>query len=430
MKEFILTMKELKKLMIMNRVINKSITQKEAAALLNISDRQVRNILTKIKKYGPDGIKHLNKFNKPIHTFSDDFKKEIIELKLSYNYSESNFFHFKELIEEHDDILISYSSLHNLMTENNIKSPRKHRKKKNHPSRKRKDHYGELVQTDATPYAWFEDGINYSLHGYIDDATGKILGLYMCKNECLLGYLEITRQMLESDGAPQTIYSDKFSVFFPTSSSKNKLSIDEQLDGKTEAVTQYHRILDELGIELRAASTSQAKGRIERLWGTLQGRLITEFRINNITTPEQANQFFPKYIKRFNKKLSIKPLNLHSLFIKIPSYLNLDLLLSNKFTRRINRAGIFSFNNKKFQIINNDIIASVTVDIHISHKIGIVAIYKGKYYKVLSLNNSPYYNSTQDLEKAYQHSHIETMTFAIDFCSVNAKANNPTLSSY
>ncbi|MFO7636306.1 MAG: ISNCY family transposase [Clostridia bacterium] len=430
MKEYVFTMDELKKLRIINRVLDKSIPQKEAALLLGISDRQVRNILVKVRLHGPDGVKHQNKFHQPIQTHSDESKRKIIELKLSYNYSASNFLHFQELLEERESIFISYSALHGILTEHGIKSPRKHRKKQNHPNRKRKDHYGELIQTDATPFEWFEDGTVYSLHGYIDDATGEVLGLYMCKSECLLGYLEITRQMLENVGSPQAIYSDKYSVFFPTSSSKNKLSIDEELEGKEEPVTQYHRILDELGVELRAASTSQAKGRVERLWETLQGRLVTEFRIHGITTPEQANEFFPEYIKCFNKKFSVKPLSDKSLFVEVPTYLNLDLLLTNRLTRRVNCSGVFSINNKKFQILDNDIIASATIKIHISHQIGIVAVYKDRCYRVIPLDNLPHYNSTKDLEKAYQQSSIEILAYAIAFCSVDAKLNNPTLLSY
>ena len=147
-----------------------------------------------------------------------------------------------------------------------------------------------LVQTDGTPFDWFNIGKKYSLHGYIDDATGKILGLYMCENECLMGYLEITRQMLKKYGSPIAIYSDKYSVFFPTS--YQKVTIEEELKGKLKPTTQFHRIMDFLGIELIAASTSQAKGRIERLWETLQDRLVTEFKINHITTIEKLINFY------------------------------------------------------------------------------------------------------------------------------------------
>ena len=365
-----------------------------------------------------------------MHTFSADKKQKIIDLKLSYKYSDANFLYFKELLNEYEKINISYSSLHNILSDAGIKSPKKHRKKKHPSPRERKHQFGELVQTDATPYPWFSDGVFYSLHGYIDDATGEILGLYMCKNECLLGYLEITRQMLTTYGAPQAIYSDKYSVFFPAKTAKNKLSIDEQLDGKTEATTQFYRILDELGTQLIAASTSQAKGRIERLWETLQGRLVTEFRIHNISTPDEANDFFTKYIKRFNKKFSIEAKDKKSLFVKPPAYINLDMLLTNKLTRKISKAGTISINRKLFQIVGNDIKRSTTINIYISHRIGIVAEYNDKIYKVIPHDNIPAKTTTQAYEMAYEYSKTEIMNYALAFCSINSKRNEPTLTSY
>ena len=99
---------------------------------------------------------------------------------------------------------------------------------------------GELVQADGTPFDWFKDGHMYSIYGFIDDTTGKVLGAYMCENECLLGYLEVLGQMLTDYGIPQYLYPDKFSVFFPAR--KQKLTIEEQLQGKTEPTTQFKRI--------------------------------------------------------------------------------------------------------------------------------------------------------------------------------------------
>ena len=129
----------------------------------------------------------------------------------------------------------------------------------------------------------------YSLHGYIDDATGIPLAIYMCENECLLGYLEITRQMLTSLGMPEIIYSDRFSVFFPPTSAK--ISIEEQFNGKTVPETQFQKILSKLHINLIADDSSHTKGRIERLWDTLQYRLITEFRIH-----KKKNNWTSKWI--------------------------------------------------------------------------------------------------------------------------------------
>ena len=126
----------------------------------------------------------------------------------------------------------------------------------------RKDYEGELVQADGTPFEWFGDGNRYSLHGFIDDATGKITGLYMCKNECLLGYLEVLRQTLENYGIPISLYPDKYSVFFPPKKVNDHITLEEQLNGREKGITQFGRIVEELGIEMFPASSPQAKGRI------------------------------------------------------------------------------------------------------------------------------------------------------------------------
>lgn len=207
------------------------------------------------------------------------------------------------MLEEREDIKISYSALYNILKASNIKYKNSQKDRKTHRRRKRKECEGMLVQTDATTFDWFNTGKKYSLHGYIDDVTGKILGLYMCENECLMGYLEITRQMLKKYGSPVAIYSDKYSVFFPTS--HQKVTIEERLQGENKPTTQIKRIMDFLGIELIAASISQAKGRIERLCETLQDRLVTEFKLNNITTIEQANKFLVKYIDMYNKNFRL-----------------------------------------------------------------------------------------------------------------------------
>lgn len=427
MKEGLYTMKELKRITIIQSVIDKKRTQKEAAITLKLSERQIRKIIKKYKEEGLDSIKHGNKKNKPIHTFSEDFKDNIVKLKLSNNYIDTNFSHFRDLLEERENIKISYSALYNILKSNGINSKKSHRSKKIHRRRKRKECEGMLVQTDGTPFDWFGIGKKLSLHGYVDDATGKILGLYMCENECLMGYLEITRQMLKKYGSPVAIYSDKYSVFFPTSS--QKVTIEEQLEGKNKPTTQFHRIMDTLGIELIAASTSQAKGRIERVWETLQDRLFNEFKIYNIKTIEEANAFLPKYIEKYNKKFAIQPENTESKFIPVPSYINLDLLLANKLTRVIDNAGVFSINNKKFQIVNNDILPNVKVDIYISHKIGIIVLHNEKRYKVICIDNVPSSYSTLNLTKLCKEHELEVKIFATNLCCLNSKEIDPLLTT-
>ena len=421
------TKMELQKLNIIQSVIDGKRTGKEAAKSLNISERQVWRIVNKVKNEGEIGIKHKNQFKKPAHTIPDELKYRIIELKLSYDYCDTNFSHFRELLEERENIIISYTALYNILTENGIKSKKKHKNRKIHRRRKRKDYEGELVQADGTPFDWFQDGNMYSIHGFIDDATGKVLGLYMCEHECLLGYLEATRQMLTNYGSPKCIYPDKYSVFFPAKSQKT--TVDEQLEGKEKPTTQFGRIMDFLGIEMFPASTSQAKGRIERLWETLQDRLITEFKINNIKTIEEANEFLPKYIKKYNKRFAIEPAKYDSKFVPIPKYINLDLLLTSKLTRVIDNSGTFTIKGKKFQILNNKILPGVKVDIYMSKKIGIIVEHNNTQYKVVCADNLPSKYSTLNLNQFYKEHSLELHAFVEEMLSYNAKQYEPLLTT-
>lgn len=142
---------------------------------------------------GPEGVIHKNRGKKSNHYTNELTVKKIVELKHSYPYEKANITHFKELLQEKEGINLSYSCIYSHLKKEGISSPRKHKKVKLHHMRKRKAYFGELVQTDGTPYDWFEIGKRYSIHGYIDDATGIPLALYMCESECLLGYLKITR---------------------------------------------------------------------------------------------------------------------------------------------------------------------------------------------------------------------------------------------
>lgn len=418
---------ELKQLNIIQSVIDGKRTGKEAAIALKISERQVWRKVKSVKEDGDIGIKHKNQFHKPSHAISDDLKQKIIELKLSDDYCDANFSHFRELLEERENITISYTPLYNILTSEGIKSKKKHKDRKTHRRRKRKDYEGDMAQADGTPFDWFQDGHLYSLHGFIDDATGKVLGLYMCEHECLLGYLEATRQMLINHGSPRCVYPDKYSVFFPAKS--QKLTVEEELEGKDKPTTQFGRIMDFLGIEMFPASTSQAKGRIERLWETLQDRLVTEFKINGIKTIEQANEFLPRYIKKYNKRFSVEPAKSENKFVKVPSYVDLNLLLTSKLTRVIDNAGTFTIKNKKFQILNNKILPGVKVDIYMSKKIGIIVLHNNTKYKVVCADNVPNKYSALNLNEFYKEHSLEVETFVEEMLSYNAKQYEPLLTT-
>lgn len=381
-----LKQKDLKRAALIEACIKGECTIKQVAIALGISERRVKQIKKEVKENGIKSIQHGNRGRKPKNTISNEIKEKILNLRCSYEYEISNFKHFQELLKEHENIDISYSALYKILRNAGIKSPKKHRKTKLHHRRKRKECEGMMLQADGTPFEWFEDGQKYSLHGFIDDATGKITGLYMCKNECLLGYLEVLRQTLENYGIPISIYPDKYSVFFPPKKVNDHITIEEQLNGRQKGITQFGRIVEELGIDMFPANSPQAKGRIERLWETLQSRLITEFRINNIKNMDDANKFLIQYIEKYNSKFAIEPSNKKSLFLKLPKRYNLDELLCVRFERTIDNAGVFSINNTKFQVLDNHLPPKSKIQIYISNKIGMIVKSNNKKYDVQPLD--------------------------------------------
>lgn len=425
MKGIEFTEMNIEKLIVIQSVIDGKRTGKEASNKLNLSERQIWRLVKKVKNNGIEGIKHGNCFIHQPRFITSEFKEHIKNLKLSDDYCDANFKHFQELIEERENIKISYTSLYKILTEYEIKSKKKHKDRKTHRQRKRKSHEGDLVQADGTPFDWFKDGHMYSIHGFIDDATGKVLGAYMCEHECLLGYLEVLRQMLKDYGIPKCLYPDKFSVFFPAKG--QKVTIEEQLQGKEKPTTQFKRIIDVLGIDMFAASTSQAKGRIERLWNTFQDRLITEFKINKIETITEANEFLKSYIKKYNKRFAVKAKNEESNFVPVPSYIDLDLLLAIKITRKIDSSGSFTIKNKKFQILNNNIMPKSTINIYISKKIGIIAEHNNTKYKVICSDNLPSKYSSISMNEFYKEHYQDLYSFALSLLTYDAKEKEPLL---
>jgi len=382
---YLMSQKQLNRYNIISMAIEGKLTIKEAAERLNLSKRQIIRLKKGVKEEGAAFLIHKNTGRKPSHAISDEVKNQIIALKKSDKYKDANFLHFKELIETHENIKISYSALYSILTKAGIKSPKKRRKPKDHHRRKRRAQEGSLIQMDATPFEWFGGNEKFSLHGAIDDATGKIVGLYLCKNECLHGYFEVTRQILKNHGIPLSIYADRHSIF--RSPKADKLSIEEQLEGKIVNDTQFGRAMNELGITLIPARSPQAKGRIERLWDTLQSRLPVEFKIAGIKTIEDANAFLVEYINKFNQKFAVEPANTESAYRQIPENICIDHILCVKQIRTVDSGSVFSFYNKHFQVVYNGQLAPIParkkVTVLISPVFGVKAEYKNIVYDVI-----------------------------------------------
>jgi transposase len=213
-------------------------TVRQVAERLKISERRVKQLKANYRRTGDRAFIHGNTGRAPVNKIPLETRKKIIALKITEPYTRANFTHFTEILEEYG-ITVSYTSVRTILITAGHQSPKCRRPKKDrkaHPPRTRRESFGELLQADASPFDWLGAGELSSLHGFIDDSTGTVTGLYLCKNECLLGYLEVTRQTVVNYGIPSELYPDKASVFF-VNVKNEKLTIEEQLEGLTERKT-------------------------------------------------------------------------------------------------------------------------------------------------------------------------------------------------
>ena len=378
-----MTKREMARLKVAERLIEGEIRVREAAEVLMLSTRQVARIKERVKRFGPGTVIHGNRARKPINAVEDNIKSMVVELK-SKKYPGTNFSHFTELLSEKEKIDLSRPTVHRILREAGIVSPKKKKKTRTHRYRKRKASPGMMVQLDASPYKWLgEDEL--SLHGAIDDATGKVLGLYLCRQETLKGYFEVARQMIKSFGIPISAYSDRHTIFF---GSKDKLTIEYELEGKREPYTQFSQAMDELGVRMIPAGSPQAKGRIERLWGTLQDRLTQEFILNGIKDLGSANKFVRKYIAKFNRRFSVSPRG-QSVFRKLKKSANLNYILCIKTKRKLDGGSAFSYRGCYYQLLSGGkpapTVPRSAVTVLTGKRIGIKAEYSGKVYQVARL---------------------------------------------
>ena len=386
---------QLNRYAILSQVIKGTLSVAEAAFALGISKRQVLRLKKEVQQQGAAALIHKNTNRKPAHALAESLACQIISLKQSALYCDANFQHFRELLERQESIHISYSALHTLLSGAGLKSPKKRRRIKLHRRRKRKAQEGLLLQMDATPFEWFGGTEKFSLHGAIDDATGKIAGLYLTKNECLHGYWELTRLLIQRHGIPVSIYADRHAIFL--SRNAGKLSLEDQLGGKVINDTQFGRAMIELGITLIAARSPQAKGRVERLWDTLQSRLPIEFLLAKITTIDQANEFLAAYIESFNLQFAVSPVDSLCAFRSLPTELDLDSILCIKLDRVLDAGAVFSFYNRHFilQIAKQmSLPAKSRISVLVSPHFGIRAQYKNLVFEVL-----PYIKPAKSLEE-------------------------------
>lgn len=379
-----MSQKQLKRLKVMNAYIDGTIDRKRASALLSLSERQISRLKKGLMTQGEAFLLHKNSNRKPAHAINSELRKKVLQIHSIPEFEGVNFLHFNEILATEYDIHISYSALSSILKSEGIKSPKSKKSKRRRNRRKRRSCPGELLQIDATPFDWFKNGSLASLHGAIDDATGTVVGLYLCQNECLNGYFETMRQCVLSHGVPQSVYSDNHTIF--RSPKAGKLTIEETIAGKTLNLTQFGRAMHQMGTDIIFAKTSWAKGRIERLWDTLQSRLPVEFARRGIKTIEEANRFLQEeYLPRHNRKFSVEPEG-KSIFVPLRADIHIDTILCIKKTRKTDAASCFSFKGRTFKINTEGyplVPAKKEITVLVGPRFGIRVEYQGHVFTAI-----------------------------------------------
>ena len=364
-------------------------TLAQAAASCGYSVGRMCQLKKEYMRAGLSVLEHKGRGRIPANKTPQSVKNKIMALYASPAYSGINFKYFCECLNRYEKINVTYSNLRNIFKEYGIKSPEAHRIKKNksaHRPRVRRANFGDMLQIDGTPFAWFSrfgNNKRYCMVGAIDDATSKITALYITENECLYGYMELLRQTIARYGCPREIYSDRAAIFCVTPKNKKNLTQWEQLAGLHDKKTQWQRILADLSIRQILAWSPEAKGRVERMWLTLQKRLPTELFRAGCDTVEKANRFLIKYVDIFNASFGVEPLLPDSFFL--PCDKDLDIILTAQVPRRADSRGCISFHSYKFAVLAPRV-AGRDLMLHISER-GIFARLDGRFYPLQLLDD-------------------------------------------
>ena len=384
MRKVELRMNEQEKYEVIKELVDHNGNKNRASKKLGISRRQIDRLIIKYKEKGKSGFVHGNRGHIPTKALDKSISEDIILLYRT-KYQDFNFNHFKEYLEEEENINVSYDFIYKHLTKAGILSPKARKKTKrkftkqkllkekkinlsmnkeqintiinheisledSHPRNEKPKYFGEIIEMDGSIHLWF--GVKkVCLHLAIDKATSTIVGAYFDKQETLKGYYNILYQILNNYGIPYSFLTDNRTVFNYMSLNPDKRTSDK------DVLTQFGYACKQLGIDLKTTSISQAKGLIERTNGTFQGRLVNELKLNGITTIEEANKYLTEiFVPKFNNKFAMNYKKFKSVFEKSPELNSINYTLAILTPRKIDSGNSIKFKNKYYQpYFNNEL---------------------------------------------------------------------------
>lgn len=342
-----LTMKEEKRLEVIQRVFRGELTVAKAALVLGVSERQCYRIKARVTKRGAGGVVHGNRGRPSKRKVKEKTLKRIVELAKG-KYRGFNDHHLTEKLMEHEGIELSREKVRRTLRACGILSPRKKRAPKHRSRRERRAAEGMMLQVDGSPHDWLEGrGPRLCLVGAIDDASGKVPRAFFEVAESSWAYFRLFSEIFKTHGLPHSVYADRHSIFW----TQREPTLEEQLVN-TRPSTEVGRGLEELGVTLIPAGSPQAKGRIERLWGTFQDRLVSELRLAGAQTPQQAQAVLERYLPEHNRKFA-KPTAKAQVAWRKASLKQIEQALCFKRRRTVAKDNTVTFEGTVFQIPKN-----------------------------------------------------------------------------
>ena len=320
-----LSEQEWKRVDVARRIGQGRLTVGEGAVILGLSSRQVQRVCRAVERDGGSGVVHGNSGRPPPNRLDDETRRQIVELRRT-KYDGFNDQHFTEKLVEEEGIDVSRASVQRLLRQAGIDSPRRRRRRKHYRRRQRKAQAGLMLQWDGSQHDWLEGrGPRLCLMGAVDDATSELLdGAHFVEQESSVGYLRVLRRLVEAYGIPQSIYMDRHSIL---KRNDDHWTLEEELRGEQDP-THVGRALKALEIEPIYALSPQAKGRVERAWGTMQDRLTSELRLAKASTLEQANAVLERFRPQYNHRFAIAAVDRQPAWRTVRKHLDLDRICS------------------------------------------------------------------------------------------------------
>jgi transposase len=357
METFTLSRRELHRPGLLKALCAGRVTTRQVANALQLSLRQTRRLRRRFERSGAAGLAHRSRGRPSPRRLDADTRQAITEL-MTTRYVGFNDRHLTEKLREQHGLLVSRESVRRLRCEAGV-APR-HRRRPPQGRRRRTPEAarGALVQIDGSPFAWFGPyRPPVMLVGAIDDATGEILALHFRPAEDVHGYTTLFQQLFTTHGLPLAIYGDRLNLLVRND---RHWSVAEELAG-AQFPTHLGRMLQDLGIAYIAAHSPQAKGRVERLWATLQDRLVSELRLRGITTVAAATVYLPEFIADFNRRFGRSPTLESPVWRRPPA--DLALVLSCRYRRVVARDNTVHIGPRWAQLPASRSYAGLTVEV-------------------------------------------------------------------